>query len=156
MKNKIFLTTLVLVGLVGLGTNAFGQFQTNAGSDSAATGQTQTNVPSIKLPEGAIDLKVPINLINNSSKAYWYSPSQIPATIIASVINNGKTFLDISAVSLNSTTKTEEWNYVGRAMPGGDGLILFGKYIELVITSQNSTTKQYGTGTLEVVTWIPQ
>jgi hypothetical protein len=155
MRNKILLTTLVLVGLLVLGSNAFGQFQTNAGL-SSGTGQIQANVSSAKLPEEAIDLKVPINIINNSSKIFWNSPSQIPATIVASVINNGKTILDIGAVSLNSTTKKHEWNQAGRAMPGGDGVIIFGKYIELIITSQNSTTKQYGSGTLEVVTWIPR
>jgi hypothetical protein len=155
MKNKIFLTMLVLVGLVSLGSSALDQVQTNAGSISNATGQVQTTISNMKLPEGAIDLKVPISLINNSSKAFWKSPSKIPATIIASVINNGKINLDVGAVSLNSTTKKQEYVYAGRVMPGGDGLILFGKYIELVITCQNSTTKQYGSGTLEVVTLVP-
>jgi hypothetical protein len=156
MKNKIFIVTLVLFGLAGLGSNAFGQFQTNAGSSSIAPGQIQTNVSSIKLTEVAIDSKVPINLLNNSSKAFWISPSKIPATIVATVINNGKLFFDVGTVSLNSTTKKQEWDYAGRVMPGGDGLILFGKYISLVVTCQNSTTKQYGSGTLEVVTWLPQ
>ena len=156
MKNKLFLTTLLLVGLFGLGSSAFGQFQTDAGSSSTATEQVQTNVSKMKLSEGIIDLKVPINLINNSSKTFWNNPSKIPATIVASVINNGKIYLDVGTVSLNSTTKKNEWNYAGRAMPGGDGLIIFGKYIELMITCQNSTTKQYGSGTLEVVTLIPQ
>jgi hypothetical protein len=155
VKNKIFLTMLVLIGLVGLGSSAFDQVQTNAGSISNATGQIQTTASSIKLAEGAVDLKVPISLINNSSKAFWKSPSKIPATITASVINNGKINLDVGAVSLNSTTKKQEYVYAGRVMPGGDGLIIFGKYIELVITCQNSTTKQYGSGTLEVVTLVP-
>ena len=154
MRNKILITILVLVGLIVLGSSVFGQ--SNAGMSSTATGDIKTNVSSIKLPEAAIDLKVPINLINNSSKVFWNSPSTIPATIVASVINNGKTILDVATISLNSTTKKPEWYLAGQAMPGGDGLIIFGKYTQLVITCHNSTTKQYGIGTLEVVTLIPQ
>jgi hypothetical protein len=67
----------MLVGLMVLSSNAFGQFQTNAGSSSTATVPLQTNMSIIKLPEGAIDLKVPINILNNSSKVYWNSPSKI-------------------------------------------------------------------------------
>lgn len=146
MKNKTFLTILVLVGLMVLGSNSFGQSQKNAGSNSTAIGQTHLNV----------DSKVPIILANNSSKVFWTSPSQIPATVVATVINNGKLSLDVGTISLNPTTKKQEWDYAGRVMPGGDGLIVFGNYIGLMITCQNSTTKQYGSGTLEVVTSIPQ
>lgn len=163
MKNKSCITTLVLFGLVGfvvLSSSAFGQIPATEGSSSATTEQVQTNLSSSKLPESvklsemAIDFKVPINLINNSSKVFWNSPSKIPATIVASVINNGKLILDVSAFTMNSTTKKQEFNFAGQAMPGGDGLILFGKYTQLVITCQNSTTKQYGSGTLEVATLI--
>src|SRR5271157_2898001 len=133
MKNKIFLTTLLLVGLVALCSNAFGQIQTNESS--------------IKLPEGAIDFKVPINLINNSSEIFWSCPDMIPANIVANVINNGKIRLDVSTRSLNSTTKKQEFIYAGQVMPG-DGLIIYGKYIQLEISCQNTATKQYGSGTL--------
>jgi hypothetical protein len=76
MRNKIFLTILMLVGLIVLGSIAFGQIQTNAGSSSTAAAPLQTNMSIIKLPEGAVDLKVPINIFNNSSKVYWNSPAK--------------------------------------------------------------------------------
>lgn len=158
MKCRAFLIMVVMVALIVLSSATVGQ-ETNSGTQaSSGAAQLQQNMP--KGAEFAqlapVTLKIPFNLVNNSTKTVWTSPGELPTYIVAGIVNNGKLKMDVMTVSLTPDTKERKWKSAGEALPGGDGLVVFGKFIEIWIKCQNATTKQYSTGTLEVATLIPQ
>jgi len=147
-----------MMALVVLSSNAIGQDVTNGIKVSSGTAELQQ-----KMLNGAesyqispVVLKIPLNIVNNSTKVVWTSPGGVPTYIVASIINNGKLKMDVMVVSLTPETKERQWKLAGEALPGKDGLIVFGEFVEMWIKCQNATTKQYTTGTLEVGNWIPK
>ena len=101
-------------------------------------------------------ISIPLNISNNGTKIAWSSPEEVPTYIVAGITNNGKLKMEATVVSLAPESKEKSWKFAGVASPSGDGLTVFGKFIELWIKCQNSTKKQYCTGTLEIATWPPQ
>ena len=158
MKCRAFLIMVVMVALVVLSSATVGQ-EINSGTQaSSGAAQLQQNMPNgAEFAQLApVTLKIPFNLVNNSTKTIWTSPGELPTYIVAGIVNNGKLKMDVMTVSLTPDTKERKWKSAGEALPGGDGLVVFGKFVEIWIKCQNATTKQYSTGTLEVATWIPQ
>jgi len=141
--------------LIVMGSMAQAQETRSGGQTSAISAKLQENISNDGEFSSPVVIKVPIKLVNNSTKIAWSSPGGIPTFVVAGITNNGKLNMDVTVVSLSSDSKERNWMYAGEILPE-DGLVVFGRFVELWIKCQNSTTKQYCTGTLETATWIPQ
>jgi hypothetical protein len=65
--------------------------------------------------------------------------------------------MNVYTISLDPLSKERgQPQFVGRAMPGGDGVIVYGEFIALEVKCDNSTETQQCNGTLETVNAFPQ
>jgi hypothetical protein len=156
MNGRIFLTMMGILTLIAMSSTALSQELKSGTQTSADVAKLQQDMSTGAKFASPVVIKIPLNLANNSTKIAWSSPGEVPTYIVAGITNNGKLKMDVTAVSLTTDSKERKWKFAGEVMPGGDGIIVFGKFVELWIKCQNSTTKQYSTGTLEIATWIPQ
>jgi hypothetical protein len=160
MKSKTLLTLLVLVALIGLSTTALSaetkKVKTNASNKTLAR-SIFPDVNIVKIGQtSSANLKVPISIINNSTKEVWTSPGKIPACVFAGITNNGNLSLSVYAISLNPDTGERVPQFAGIAKPRGDGVIVFGKYIALELRCENSSSLQYCNGTIDTVSAFPE
>jgi hypothetical protein len=155
MNGRIFLTMMVILALTAMSSTALSQENKSGMPTSVEAAKLQQDMSAGIKFDSPVVLKIPLNLINNSTKNAWSSPGEVPAYIVAGITNNGKLKMEVTVVALTPDTKEKQWKFAGVVSPGGDGLVVFGKYIELWIKCENSTTKQYSTGTLEIATSLP-
>jgi len=121
----------------------------NLSNTSKTLGFPDFNLVKFAQPSPAV-IKVPINILNNTTKEVWTSPGNRPAYVFAGITNNGKLNLDVYTISINPETKEREKpQLAGTAMPNGDGIIVYGEFIAIAIKCENSTTMQYCAGTLK-------
>ncbi len=164
MTRKVFMVLLVLAGLIGFGSTAIGEEVKNSKQMNATT-QDNASITNLKgsilgfdliklIQPATVNLEVPIRLINNSTKEVWSSPEHIPVFIFAAVTNNGKMGLDVYASSDSCANNSSE--LAGRALPDGDGVIVYGKFSSLKVKCENSSSVQYCNGTLETSNSFPQ
>ena len=155
MNGKTFMTMMVLLTLIVMSSTALSQEDKGGMQTSAEAAKLQQGMSAgIKL-DSPVVITIPLNLVNNSTKIAWSSPGDVPTYVVAGITNNGKLKMEITVVSLNPDSKEKKWKFAGEALPGGDGIVVFGEFVEIWIKCQNSTTKQYSTGTLEIATWVP-
>lgn len=153
----------MLLAIGGLCSNALAQESKNESalanetlevSENVSKTNTSLEFPDFNLvkfaqPSPAV-IKVPINILNNTTKEVWTSPGNRPAFVFAGITNNGKLKLDVYTISMNPETKARETpQLAGTALPNGDGIIVYGEFIAIAIKCEDSTTTQYCTGTLE-------
>jgi hypothetical protein len=170
MIKRGIIAILVLLALGGLCSSALGQGSANESISSNETLKAPENVlnknSAIGLPEfnlvefaqpSPAMIEVPINILNNTTKEVWTSPDDKPIFVFAGLTNNGKLDLDVYTISLDAETRERtQPQLAGTALSGGDGVIIYGKFIAIEVKCQNSTTKQYCTGTLETANWFPK
>lgn len=151
MKHKALLVLLVLITLVGLGLTA-------TGTEFNNRKETMQKFDMVKLVQSSPTyLKVPINLTNNSTKEVWTSPGNIPVSVSAGVTNNGNIGMNVYTISINPRSRVRyPPHFAGRALPGGDGVIIYGKFVAIEVRCDNSTETQYCNGTLEMASSFPQ
>ena len=181
MIRRGLIAILVLFALAGLCTNALGQEIKNQsinsnetltanetlaanetliapGNDSnenSAQGLPDFSLVKFAQPTPAM-IKVPINILNNTTKEVWTNPGDKPAFVFAGITNNGNLSLDIYTISINPDTQERAPpQLAGTALPNGDGVIVYGKYVAIAVKCENSTTMQYCTGLLETANWFP-
>ena len=127
----------------------------NVSNTNADLGLPDFNLVEIAQPTPAM-IKVPINISNNSTKVVWTSPTDKPVFVFAGITNNGKLNLTVYTISIDPDTKERTLpELAGTALPGGDGVIVYGKFIAIEVKCQNSTTQQQCTGVLETANWFP-
>jgi hypothetical protein len=169
MMKETLVSILVLVALVGLSSSALGQETQNKSIESAEASNLTENVLETAPEQGApasslidlgqslpADLRVPIAIQNNTTKTVWTSPGDRPAFVFAGLTNTGDLGLDVYTISIDPDTKERSApQFAGTALPGNDGVIVFGKFIAIEVKCENSTELQTVTGSLETANYLP-
>ena len=161
MKRKSFLTLMVLVAVVGLSSNALSE-ETKEGSilfnetaklqENVSAGATTFSLPLV--PHG--NLKVPINISQNSSKTIWNTTNPRAAFVFAGITNTGNLSMDVITISPDQSINQYPTppRFAGKVAPF-DGIIVYGRYLAIKVKIAPGAPNTFGTGTLETLNWPP-